>query len=348
VGRQQGRRTVAGSRAGGRTRRQLIGGAALTGAAGVLGAPLLATDARSAGVKPCAPDPEGIPTGPIATAPGGRRVWSVDACATSITAHSTRTLRRGQSIDVGRTPVGIAIAPQGDLALVTTAAFDRPGLAVVDLHTADVDRLDVGPDPHAVAITVSGRTAYVAGGGAHGTLTRVVPRRGRVADPIALGAHPRGLVLDPFGAFALVALNGAAQVVVVDLKRARVTHRIATAAFPAQLAISPDGRRALVTHNGFGVRAVSVLDLLTHKVVGRVRVGADPAGVAFSRTGATALVSAAGAGTVTLLDGRTGRRRRTVRTPGTAPRAVTVSGTRGLVADARTGTLSAIKLGAHA
>lgn len=338
-----------GADAAGCTRRGLLGGAAATGAAGVLGAPLLRAGRADGAtpVTPCAPEPEGIPAGPLAATPDGRRVWTTDVRGTTITAHSARTLRRGRSIDVGGGPAAIAIAPDGLTALVTTAAHDRPGLTLVELLTAETDRVDVGPDPGAVAFTASGRTAWVVGRGPRGTLTRVLPADGRVGAPIALGADPRGLALDPRGRFALVALGGAAAVAVVDLRTGRVRRRIPTAAFPAQLAISPDGRRALLTHNGFGARAVSLLDLRRHAVVRRIRVGTDPAGVAFSRSGAVAIVTAAGVGTATLLDGRTGRRRRTAR-PGGTPRAIAVCGTRAVLADARTGALTAIRLGMNA
>ncbi len=334
---------------GGRTRRQLVGGAAASGVAVAVGGQLLLTEpAHSATpLKPCIPDAPGIETGAIAATPDGRRIWSVDTRGRTVTEHSTKTLRRGRALDVGGTPVGLAISPRGGTALVTTAAYDHPGLAIIDLHTREIDRIDVGEDPRAIAFAPSGRTAYVAGGTAKGTLTPVVLGSRRVRGPIALGVDPRGVAVSPDGKVALVALNGEAKLALVDLERGRVIRRIATAAFPALVAFSPDGHRALVTHNGFGARAISVVDLERRAVVGRVRVGADPAGVAFSRSGRTAVVTAVGTATVTILDGRSGRRRRTV-SHGGFPRAVTVSGTRALVVDARSGLLTAIKLGMNA
>ncbi len=330
-----------------RTRRQVVGGAAV-GVGGVLLAPLLrAGQAEGAApVKPCAPEPVGIPAGPIVAGPDGRRVWTTDVRSTTITPHSTRTLRRGRPIDVDGVPAGIAVSSDGTTALVTAAAIDRPGLRIVDLRTGVVDRVDVGEDPGAVAFGPGDR-AWVLGRGARGTLTAVDVEDGDVHDELVVGEHPRGLAVSRRADLAVVALNGAAAVAVVDLRRRRVTHRIPTAPFPAQLALSPDGRRALVTHNGFGARAVTLIDLTRHRVLRRTRVGTDPAGVAFSRTGATALVTSASTGTVTMLDGRTGRRRRTF-APGGAPRAVVVCGTRAIVADGRTGALQALRLGAGA
>jgi DNA-binding beta-propeller fold protein YncE len=327
----------------GGTRRRFIGGVAAAGAAHTLAGPLLSASAGP-GRKPCAPEPAGIPTGAIAVTPDGGTVWSADTRATTITAHRSRDLRRGRSIDVGGAPTGIAISPHGDLIVVTTAFYDRPRLALVDVLTGQVDHVDVGPEPGAVAFARDGRSVYVAGGGAQGTLTRVEPRSGRVHAPIGLGSHPHGLALHPDGKRALVALNGAGEVAVVTLARGKVERRIPTSRFPSQLAISKHGTRAVVTHNGFGDQAVTPIDVTHRRARRQVRVGRDPAGVAFSASGATALVTAAGSGTIVMLDSRTGRRRRTVKRGG-VPRGIAVSGSRAVVADARSGQLSAIRLG---
>ncbi|MCW2999781.1 MAG: beta-propeller repeat protein [Solirubrobacterales bacterium] len=325
------------------TRRGFVAGMAAGGVAVVAGRSLPGAVAQAASVKPCEPTPPGVRTTAIAATRDGRTFWTADAAATTITAHRRDDLRRGRSIDVGGAPVDIAIAPDGRRALVTTASYDNPGLVLVDLRTGHVDHLDVGPEPYAVAFTASGRSAYVSGGGREGTLTRVDPRTGRVHAPVPVGAHARGLALHPDGKHALVALNGEAAVAVVALRKGRIVRRIATPLFPAQLAVSPDGRRALVTHNGFGDRRVTPLDLVAWRARRPIATGLDPAGVAFGRSGTLALVANAGAGTVCVLDARTGRRRRRVTTGGT-PRHVVISGRQGIVADGHTGRLTAVRL----
>jgi YVTN family beta-propeller protein len=328
----------------GSTRRGFVAGLAAGGAAHFVGGSLLGARSALAQVpKPCAPAPPGIRTSAVAVAPRGGTVWTADVAGTTITSHRRADLLRGRSIDVGGAPAGIAISPDGEQALVTTAFYDRPGLTLVDLRSGQVDRLDVGPDPGAIAFAANGRSAYVVGGGREGTLTRVDPGSGRVHDAIALGAHPRGLALHPDGRHALVALTGEAAVAVVSLRSGRVTRRIATAPFPAQLAISPDDKRAFVTHSGFGETRVTPLDLVRWRARTPVATGLDPAGVAFAASGALVVVANSGAGTVTVLDARTGRRRRGVRLGG-APRFVAVVGRRGIVVDGRTGQLTAIRL----
>jgi DNA-binding beta-propeller fold protein YncE len=320
-------------------RRGFIGGAIAAGAAHVLVNPA----ASAAAAKPCTPTPPGFRTGALAVTPDRRTVWTADSAARTITAHTGRALTRGRSIDVGGAPNAIAISPDGTLALVTTAFYDHPGLAIVDLVTGEVDRVDVGAEPYAVAFTPDGRHAYVTGGGKEGTLTRVDPKAGRVHAPIALGHTPRGLAIHPDGKRALVALSGASALAYVKLAT-RSVRRIATPAFPSQLAISPDGTKALVTHSGFGDRQITPIDLEHRKAGKPATVGADLAGVAYTRSGRQALVAGMGARAVFLVDGRSGRRRKTVKQAGT-PRAVAFAGTRAIVADGATGFLTAIRTG---
>ncbi|HEX6389126.1 MAG TPA: YncE family protein, partial [Solirubrobacteraceae bacterium] len=274
--------------------------------------------------------PPGIRTDALAVTPSGRTIWTTDSSATTITAHRIRDLQRGRSIDVGGAPIAIAIAPDAPTALVLTAFYDRPALAIVDLVAGEVTRLKVGPDPRAVAFTRSGKAAYVAGG--DGTLTKVDPYARRVHDPVKVGAQPRDVVVTSAG--VLVALNGEAAVALVKGTSVR---KIATADYPHQVAAA--GARALVTHSGAGARRVSLLDLERRRVTRRLNAGLEPAGVAVA--GTRAVVTAGGSGKVAVFDLRTGRRRS--RAIGGRPRAVAIAGTRAIVADGVTGQLTKVR-----
>ncbi len=305
----------------GSTRRGFIGGAV---AAGVV-VPL---QAHASDAEQCSPTPPGIRTNAIARTPSGRTIWSTDTSARTITATRTRDLARGRSIDVGGAPVAIAIAAHEPIAIVATAAYDHPGIAIVDLTTHEVTRLDAGPDPRAVAISADARRAYVVDD--DGTIRRVDPLRERVHAPLELGAHPRDVALIAGG--AIVSLNGEHAVALVRGTRVR---KLATARFPHHLAVA--GTRALVTHNGLGERRISVLDLEERRVKRRLTAGLEPAGVALRASKAVVTTS----GGLAIVDLRTGRRR-TRKLPG-APRAVCLSGTRAIVADAITGQLTKVR-----
>lgn len=325
------------------TRRGFVGGLATGAAAQVAAGPLLTGIARAQPSAACTPTPRPVRTSSLAVAPDGRTVWTADAAGTTITSHRTRDLQRGRSIDVGGAPLDLVITPDGRIALVLTAAYDRPGVAIVDLRSGQTDHVDVGPEPYAITLSPDGRRAYVSGGGQHGTLTRIDHVTGKVHEPIELGAYVRGMALYANGTRALVAVGGESAVAVVDVKHARVLRRIATPQFPTRLAVAPDGRRALVTHNGFGARQVTPLDLSAGRARTPVTTGEDPAGVAFSRGGTVAMVANSGAGTVSVLRTSTWRHRRRVNVKG-SPRHVAVVGRRGIAGDGASGRLTTIRL----
>jgi YVTN family beta-propeller protein len=330
------------------SRRGFVKGAAASGAA--VAVPVLTGVAPALGLRSedplahCTPIAAGTLPAAIGVSPDGRHLWVTDSAATTITALSAPGLKRGRSIDVGATPIDIAIAPGGGLALVLTAFYDHPTLAFVNLRSGKVvKRLDVGAEPYALALAPGGTRAFVAGGGEKGTLTTVDVRRRSASKPIAVGSHPLGVAAGRGGATALVALNGAGGVAVVDLQRRRVAKTIATDSFPCRVAISPGGGRALVTHAGLRSKAVSVIDLNRRRVARKLDAGADPFAVAFAGP-STAVVSNYGAGTVSVIDVAAGGKR-TVRV-GTRPRGLAVSprGDRAYAVNEFDGSVSQIRL----
>src|SRR4029079_16351484 len=101
------------------SRRSFVKGAAATGAA--VSVPVLAGVAPALGVGAadplvhCTPNAPGTLPAAVAITPDGRHLWVTDSAATTITTVATRGLERGRSIDVGATPIDIAIAPTGGL-----------------------------------------------------------------------------------------------------------------------------------------------------------------------------------------------------------------------------------------
>lgn len=327
----------------GPTRRAFLAGLGAGAAAPLLPGGLRAVESFAAAPAPCTPNAPGARAHALAAAPGGATVWRTESAGSAVTELRGRTLAPVRAIEVGGAPIAAAIAATGRRGAVVTAGYDRPALAVLHLAAGRVtQRVDVGRDPIAVAVTRDGHRAVVAGGGPEGTLTPVDLRSGTAGTPVALGAHPRAVALAPDDEHAYVTLNGAAEVCVVALTgRPRVVQRFTTPPFPSRIAIAPDGRTALVTHDGAAERRVTPIDLRRRTVRPPVDAGLDPCGIAYDRRGRVAAVAASGAGAVVLLDGRTGRRRRTVRVPG-RPRSVAYAGGAFVAADWETGALTRV------
>ncbi|HYF25037.1 MAG TPA: hypothetical protein VD931_04800 [Baekduia sp.] len=272
----------------------------------------------------------------IAADPRGRRL---------VVAHDQRRTiaivesRGGATriVDVGGQPVDVAVAPDGRRAAVTTASWDGPGLALVDLDAGRLlQRISVGPAPGAVAYAAAGRRLVVAGGEQEGTLHVLDAARGAVLAVRAIGPVPRGLAVH--GQLAWVALQAADRLVAVGLPGGRVRRELRTPRLPDRLAVSPDGRALLVSHGGGRAEHLSEIATGSGRVR-RHRAGELPSAVAWTSRGAR-LVTLAGAGEVLVL-GAGGKRRRVGAGP--APRDLAVAGARAWTVDGLTGAIAQVR-----
>lgn len=273
----------------------------------------------------------------IAISPGGRRL---------VVAHDQRRTiaivapdgSGARIVDVGGQPLDVAISPDGRIAAVTTAFWDEPGLAIVDLRAAAVRaRVDVGPAPGAVAY--AGDRIVVTGGEQGGTVHVLDAERFAVLAERPVGTVPRGVAADPGGEAAWIAVSGLDQVVRVDLETGRIRRALDTPRLPDRVAPSPDGRRLLVAHGGLDAEHVSELDVASRRVTVH-RAGRLPSAVGWTARGGR-VVTLGGAGEIVVL--RTGRppRRHPV---GGAPRGLAVRRNRAFTVDSLTGAVAGVRV----
>lgn len=261
--------------------------------------------------------------GLAATADGSRLVVVRDGLREIDIVESTRT----RAVAVGGFPLEVALSPDGLLAAVTTGFWERPALVLVDLVAAKVvGRAECGPAPGAVAW--NGGRIVVAGGEQDGTLTVLEAATLNVVATHTIGRVPRGLAL-PW-----VALNGADEIVEVDLARGLIGRSLRVPRLPHELALSADGKTLLVTHGGREAHRVSEVETESG-AVRRQLAGRLPSAVAWSARGA-GLVALGGAAEV--LDMSTGR----TTAVGGAPRGLAVAGSRAFTVSQLTGAISEV------
>ncbi len=268
-----------------------------------------------------------------------------------VVAHARRrtiaiaTPGRGRSkvLDVGGQPVDVAISPDGRLAAVTTAFWDGPGLAIVDIHAGALrKRIDVGPAPTCVAFTPSGDRLVVSGGEQEGRVYVLDVKSLAVVVQSQIGIVPRGIAIAPDvdgGAVAWIAINGEDRVVRVDLRNALIERTLRTNWLPDRVAVSPDGRRLLVTHGGTDAAHVSEIETRSGRVH-RHRAGRLPSAVAWTARGKR-LVALGGESAVVAIDARGRHTRKHV---GPAPRGLAVAGNRAWTVSELTGEWSGVKV----
>ena len=218
------------------------------------------------------------------------------------------------TVAVGRQPSGLAVSPQGDLALVAHRADNSIGVLAIDGKSVRlVQTLDMGEQVAAVAIAPDGRRALAAKFPGHKIAVLDIVD-GRIStDPaldIPVGLWPYNVKISPDGRLALTADNGNGgrsdghvdTVTVIDLEAdpPRAIDRVVVGDAPEGLAISPTGRIAAAVllkgsagvapdswfYNRNGSVVVLEIDGKSVRRTQEVEVRGLPEGVVFSPDGA--------------------------------------------------------------
>jgi DNA-binding beta-propeller fold protein YncE len=219
-----------------------------------------------------------------------------------------------ETLHVGKQPSGMAIAPDGKLALVADRAAGTLSVLSIDGKTVKmIGSVAVGKPADsvsAVAIAPDGKRALVAkaGGNAVALLTIDGDKVTDTKHDLPTGIFPYNVVISPDGKIALTADNGshgssdgnADTIGVIDLAAnpPRVINHITVGDSPEGLAISPKGDIAVSVeargsnkptstwyyHKG-GAVSVLKIDGTNVSKIGEITVGQLPEGAAFSPDG---------------------------------------------------------------
>jgi len=215
------------------------------------------------------------------------------------------------TLHAGKQPSGMAISPDGKLALVCNRADGSVSVLSIDGKTVKVTgSVELGKaadSVSAVAITPDGKRALVAKAGANEIAVLAIDGD-KVTDTkqkLPTGLFPYNVVISPDGKIALTADNGnhgtsdgnADSVGVIDLTQnpIRVINHIAVGDSPEGLAISPNGKIAVAVeaqgsnqptsswfyHKGGQLSVLKISGTNVTKV-GEVQVGQLPEGAVFS------------------------------------------------------------------
>jgi DNA-binding beta-propeller fold protein YncE len=198
-----------------------------------------------------------------------------------------RVLRLPMEAKSSRSPVDVALTPDGRWALTANRASDT--VSLVDLAEGRVAaELPAGRAPFVAALSRDGGRAVVTGLRSDSiALLRVAPPALEAEATVAVGREPRGAVLSPDGRTAFVALAGEGAVVAVDLQKRAVSARAAVGQEPWHVALTPDGGRLLVAC--VLSRELWVLEAATLKPLFQTAIrGANARRVAVSPDGAWA------------------------------------------------------------
>jgi YVTN family beta-propeller protein len=147
-----------------------------------------------------------------------------------------------------RSPIALAVRADGGRLL--TANQTAGTVSLIDTRSGRVlDEVATGEKPAGVAIARDGTRAVVTHWyGYDLAILEVGPDRLKVVARVEVGPEPRGVVLDPDGRTAYVAVGASNEVVRVDLEARQVIGRLTVGREPRGIAIEPSGGRLLVSN----------------------------------------------------------------------------------------------------
>lgn len=287
----------------------------------------------------------------------------------------------GKIIEVNDRPLGIAMAPGGQLAAVVTGSnFASRALHLVDLRSGELSQtLPIADSFTGVVFTADGNTLYVGGGSSNAV--HIFTRQGIQpfvpAGAIALpGSAPSGLALSADGQFLYVACNLKHAVARIELATRKIDFWT-TGTYPYTVAIAKgklfvsnwggrkprtedptDGIHPVVVDKRTGIPSsgtVSVFDLRSGTLLREIEVGLHPSALALSPDQSKLFVANANSDTVAQLDTADAKLDRSIAVPlyrkaplGSSPNALAVhpDGKTLFVANAANNAIAVVDLAA--
>jgi DNA-binding beta-propeller fold protein YncE len=265
--------------------------------------------------------------------------------------------------DVGAFPLGVAIAPGGDHAVLLLSGFREQGVEIVETRTgASVQRLLQPSAFLGVAFSPDGDT-LCASGGNEDAIYRYTFRGGRaaLAGTVPLGSkekgkfYPAGIAFSPDGRFLYVAENLGDSLAVVDTASWTLSGRLLSGRYPYAIAVAPDGTVYVSAWGGDSVWSYRP-DATGALVPGpRLFAGRHPSAMTLDAAGTRLFVASGSTDSVMVLDPRSGRPLTTLLDPppagpaeGATPNALALSadGARLFVAEADANAVAVFDLSA--
>jgi YVTN family beta-propeller protein len=192
------------------------------------------------------------------------------------------------TIDVGDSPEGVAVTPDGRFVYVTNSISDN--VSVIDTSNNSVETIVLASNslPRGVAVSPKGLTAFVSNS-LSGTLSVIRTSDNAVADNVAVGNRPQGVAVLSNGIFAYVVNSLDNNVSVINTAVNLEVATIAVDTLPRSIVATPQGDFIYVTN--FLAGTVSVVRTSDNVVIQTIGVGNGPNGIAITPNGEFVFIS---------------------------------------------------------
>lgn len=227
----------------------------------------------------------------LGTSSSENRVYAIDGTTGEVTA----------SVEVGKSPQGVRIAPDGTRALVANRGSNT--VSVIGLRNGGIQtparEIDVGDAPQSVAFAPNGGRAYVTLSEANAVAVLDLSSL-ETAATIRVSGTPHEIAVAPNGGRLYVTARERGDVAVVDLERGAVIWRVIVGSSPQGIAVSPDGKRVYVS--SLGTDHIDIIDADTLGPPQSITVGDAPLGLQLTPDGRYLYVALTRANELAVLD----------------------------------------------
>jgi YVTN family beta-propeller protein len=243
----------------------------------------------------------------IAAAPNGRKLYITHPDAGKLTVLDGASLAP-RVVDVGGTPFGVAVAPDGR---VFVSDWQRNVLTVLDGTTLSrIAEIPVGRSPAHVAIAPLGGRVFVTN--REGDSVSVIDMKAlHVIATVLVGHAPFALTVSPGGDRLYVTNVQSSDLSMLGAETLETLDTVKVGSMPYGVAVTPNSERVFITNQQSG--SVSVMDAEALVVTYKTKVGRYPEGVVIEPDGSKAYVANWASGDISVLNGETGQELRRIK-----------------------------------
>ena len=213
----------------------------------------------------------------IVASPDGTKIY---VAGSGVSVVDTTTNNLNAIINVGFTPLGMAISPDGKKLYATDHAINGTVSIIDTAKNRVVKNVKVGSGAWGIAVSPKGTKVYVTNR-QDNTVSVIDTGTNNVTDTIKVGLSPFEVAVTPDSKRVYVTNYDSGTVSVIDTSTntLNATINIRSLSSPCGVSVTPDGKKVYVANEGSNT--VSVIDTSSNKIIATVNVGQLP--VAFGQ-----------------------------------------------------------------
>lgn len=226
----------------------------------------------------------GAPGADWVASPRNRRLYISMPRVGQVAVIDTEAFKVIENIPAGKSPVRVALQPDGRYLWVGNSASeeDAGGVTVIDTETSKpVAFIGAGAGHHEIAFSADSRHAFVTSRNA-GTVTVIDVASRKTLKTLKTGAQPIAVAHSALSRSVYVADGKDGHVTVIDGDKLEISARIELKPGLGPLRVSPDGRFALVLNPQEDL--VHVIDAATGERVQDISIAGQPFQITYTGT----------------------------------------------------------------